>query len=504
MSTLPASRAESAGVLIAPETIGSLGTPPTTGWRTLQPDQDQIGNFYRQIKTVAPSPISAERQMNKPVIVDADAMPTITQDLTSDLINDVGEGMFLAKAKHNGGTGVSFFVPSARTTTDYTVAAGGALAAGTLVNAKGWANAANNGLFVVGASSTGTAVKVSGGVAETPSGYLATLEVAGVRGASGDIALDVNGNLTSTVLDFTLLGWVPGEEIWVGGDAGSAFAFATTAYRGPAEVVTVAAHLVTLKQRAWTVAAADTGSGKTIDLYATRFYHNVSTASADYQEQAYHMELTLSGIGGGGANEYIYAQGMYIASFKITAALAQLVKCELSFVGTDVTDPTTSRVTGPSTAPFPLAVDRFTTASTTGEPYIQVLNAATEASVCSDVMSWTLNYSNGTNGQKQQGKIGPSRLVVGKVDCSLDMELVVTQDDAIKACTANTTLVFGALLRNVNGGVFVKVPSMAFTGAVPKFPANGVVTISPKGGAFVEATLRDTLRMSYFAYLPAA
>lgn len=504
MSNLPASRAESAGVLIAPETIGSLGTPPTTGWRTLEPDQDQIADFYRMIKTVAPSPISVERQMRKPVIVDADAMPKITQDLTSDLINDVGEGMFLAKAKHNGGTGVSFFVPTARTTTDYTVPAGGALPAGTLVLARGWVNAANNGLFVVGSSSTGTAVKVSGGVAETPSGYLATLEVAGFRGASGDIGLDVNGNLTSTVVDFTTWQLPPGQEIWIGGTAGSAFAFATAAYRGPAEVVSVTAHLITLKQRGWTVAAADPGTGQTIDIYFTRLYHNVSTASADYQEQAYHMELTLSGIGGGGANEYIYAQGMYVSNFKINAPLAQLVKCELSFVGTDVTDPTTTRVTGPSTAPVPLAVDRFTTASTTGEPYIQVLDASTETSVCSDVMSWSLSYSNGTTGQKQQGKIGPSRLIVGKVDCSLDMEIVVVSDSAIKACTANTTLVFGALLRNTNGGVFVKVPAMAFTGAVPKFPANGVVTISPKGGAFVDPVDRDTLRMSYFAYLPAA
>jgi len=502
MSNLPASRAESAGVLIAPEAIGSLGTPPTTGWLPMQPDQDQIADFYRNVKKIAASPISPERQMLAPVIVDADAEPKITQDLTSDLINEVGEGMILAKAFHNGGTGTSFFIPSARTTSAYTVAAGGALPAGTLVLARGWVSAANNGLFVVGSSSTGTSIPVAAGVAETPSGYLATLEVAGVRGASGDIGLDVNGNLTSTALNFTTLGLTAGQEIYVGGVPGTAFAFATAGYSGPAEIVSVAANLITLKQRAWTVASADPGTGKTIDLYFTRLYKNVATTHANYQEQAYHMELTLNGIGGGGASEYIYAQGMYVSSFKLTAALGQLVKCELDFIGTDVTDPTTSRFTGPSSAPVPLAIDRFTTANQ--EPYIQVLNAATEASMCSDVMSWTLNYSNGVTAQKQQGKLGPKRMVVGKVDCSLDMELVVTQDDSIKACTANTTLVFGALLRNTNGGLFVKVPAMNFTGAVPKFPANGVVTISPKGGAFIDPLLRDTLRMSYFAYLPAS
>lgn len=502
MSNLPASRAESAGVLIAPETIGSLGTAPTTGWRTLEPDQDQISDFYRMIRTVAPSPISVERQMLAPEIVDADAMPKIGMDLTGDLLNQVGEGMLLAKAKHAGGTGQSFFVPSARTTTDFTVAALGALQAGTLVSSLGWLNAANNGLLVVGASSTGTAIKVSGGVAETPSGYLVTVEVAGFRGAAGDIGLDVDGNLVATVANFTTMGLVAGMEIYVGGVPGTAFAFATSGYSGPAEIVSVAAGKITLKRRAWTVGAADAGATKTIDLYWGRWIRNVSTTSADYQEQAYHMELSLNGIGAGGATEFVYAQGQMIGAFAISAPLASLVKTSLTFTGTDVTDPTITRVTGPSAAPVPLATDRFNTS--TKEPYIQVLNAATEASVASDVVSWTLNYSNGITGQKQHGKVGPKRLIVGKVDCSVDMELVVTQDDAIKACTANTTLAFGALLRNSNGGVFVNVPAMKFTGAVPKFPANGVVSISPKGGAFIEQVGRYTLGLSIFPYLPAS
>lgn len=501
MSNLPASRAESAGILVAAETIGSLGTPPTTGWYPLQPDQNQISDFYKNVVTVAASPISPERQMQKPVITDANCEPKLTQDFTADALALLGEGMFLSKAFHNGGTGQSRFIPTARTTSAYTVAALGALPQNTLVLASGWRNAANNGLFAVGAGSTGTSIPVAAGVAETPSGYLATLEVAGVRGGSGDIGIDVNGNLTSTALDFTTLGLTVGQEIYLGGVAGSANAFATAAYTGPAEVAAIAANLLTLKQRAWTVGAADPGTSKQIDIYFTRLYRNVSTLHANYQEQPYHLELTLPGIGGGGANEYLYAQGMYVKSFKITAALGQLVKLELDFIGTGVTDPSTTRVTGPSAAPPPLSTDRFTTAN--GARYVQVLNAATEASVCSDIEDWTLTVDNGVTAQKQQGYLGPKRLIVGKLAVALDAKAVVTQDDAMKACSANTTLVFGVLVANTNGGAFVKVPAMVFTGAIPTFPANGVVEISPKGGAFVDAALRDSVRISYFAYLPA-
>lgn len=135
MSNLPASSAESAGILIAPEV--TFGVQPTTGWSTMEPDQDQINDFYRNIKTVAPSPISVERQEKAPVIVDADAMPKLQMDLTRDLLLQAGEGMFLSKPRHAGGTGQSLFTPSARTTTAYTVAALGNLPAGTLVFGSG-------------------------------------------------------------------------------------------------------------------------------------------------------------------------------------------------------------------------------------------------------------------------------------------------------------------------------------------------------------------------------
>jgi hypothetical protein len=505
MSNLPASRAESAGVLIAPEVLGQLGVAPAAGWRTMQPDQDQINDFYRDIKTVQPSPISVERQEQAPIIVDADAMPKLGMDLTRDLVNQVGEGIVLAKARHSGGTGQSLFVPTARTAAAYTVAAAGALQSRTLVHADGWLNPANNGLFLVGPASANNAIDVAGGVAETPVGYLATVEVAGYRGQPGAIGLDVNGHLTSDgTVDFTTLGLTPGQFVYVSGVPGSAFAFANAGYNGFAQVSAtqpITPALLPLRRRAWTVGPADPGAGKTIDLYFCRWLRNVSTVHPDYQEQAYHLELSMSSIGPAGATEYVYAQGQMIGTFGVNAASASLVKATLSLIGTDVTDPSVNRAGGAAAAPVPLLTDRFTPVN---EPYLSVTNAATEASVCTDVTSWSLTFANGITGQKQHGKIGPKRLVVGKVHAELTLEIVVTQDDAIKACSANTTLSFGAGLRNTNGGVFFDVPSLKLTGAVPKFPANGVVTLSPKGGPFIDAVGRYTFGMSVFSYLPAA
>ena len=496
------SYAEGASLLIATET--TLGVQPTSGWQTVQVDQDKIGDFYLNVKTAARSPISPERQQLDPEIVDADAAPNIETDLTMDVITQTLEGCMLAKLKHSGNTGTAIFFPTARTTTDYTVAAGGALAAGTIVVADGFSNAANNGVFIVGASSTATAVKVSGGVAETvAAGQLAMLRVAGVRAGSGDITMNASGNLTSTTLDFTTLGLRRGQYIKIGGAAGSAFAFATTAYNGFARIAaTPTANLLTLDHRSWTVGSADAGTSKTIELYFTGWIRNVSFLSADYLETSYAMELGMLGIGAAAATEYQYASGCMVNTWSVSAPATALLKSRIGFTGMFVSDPSTTRATGAATATLPLLTDPFN--SVTKIPMgPRVMNATTEAVVASDIGSWSIDLTNNLSPQKQQGTYGTKRIIPGKVDVGFTAEVYLTQDDAIKACTANTPLAADVAIRCGNGGLVFEVPRMRFTGAVPKFPANGTVMISPRGGASIDPTGRYTLGVSVFAFLPS-
>lgn len=500
MSSLPVVKAESASLLVAKES--SLGVQPTSGWQTLEPNGGGIDGFYLHTKVVARAPLTKLRQMEASEIVDADATPKITQDLTKDLIDAYGEGILLTTAKSPGGTGTAYFLPTARTTTDVTVPSGGALQSGTLVAMRGWVNAANNGLFAVGSSSTSTAIKISGGVAETVSGYVVTAEVAGFRGASGDIGLDSSGNLTSTVADFTTMGLTVGQVIWVGGTIGSGNDFATAAYRGFAKITAIAAHLLTLSRRAWTVSTADTGTGKQIDLYWGRWLRNVAFGSTDYKETSYQMELTYVGLSAGTTDEYVYAAGNLVDQWTVTLPQAGIVTSELQFLGTTIGDPTTSRATGASTAAAPLAHEGFTTV--TKLLYERFMVQATEAVVSDDIDTTKLTLMNHVTPQKQHGTLGTKRDVVGKVEVSLDANVFLTQDDALKACRANTTLMYGCGLRNGDGGIFFDVPSLKCTDSPPSLPANGPVTLALKLAAFRDAVGNYTLGMSLFPFLPAA
>lgn len=502
-------KAESVGVRSALET-GGLGVSPTTGWVTVQPDQSGIADFYAKITTVAPSPMSPLRQLEAPEVVDVDAAPKLTLDLTLDHLYAWREGMMLVITKHAGGTGVSRFFPTARTATAFTVPAGGALQAGTLVVPRGFivgTNVAQNGtLLVVGAGSAAGSITVAGGAAETVGSYAATLEVAGFRGAASDITIDASGNITSTIANFTTMGLVAGMVIWVGGTIGGGHDFiAQPTYRGFVKLVTVAANLLTTSAitRQWTVGAADPGTGQTIDLYWGSWLREVAfDAAGEYQEPSYALEMSIPGIGAANATVYCYAQGQTVDQFKVTAALKSIIKLEMMFSGTFVTQPSVTRLTGPSTAQAVLDRQRFTTVAAK-ELYLRFTDGTTGALVSNKISSWALTHKNGVSPLKQQGFTGTFENIVGKAEVGIDAELYINSVDPINVGPANTTVAFGAGLRNTDGGVFFDVPSMKFTDSPMTFPANGPIMLSAKTAGFRDAIGNYTMGISMFAYLPA-
>lgn len=502
-------KAESISIIAALEP--SLGVAPTSGQRYLQPDPDGIAGFFPNIKKVAISPLSNARQNAKGESVDLDSAPKITQHLSKDLLDIFGEGIFLAKTKHPGGTGLSFFTPTAVTSTAYTVAALGAVQQGTLMFGRGFKQPLNNGLKAVAASSTSTSILITGGLtAETVTGYLATAEVCGFRAnVAADIQMDVNGNLTSTTCDFTTMGLFPGAFIWVGGTIGSANAFATTAYRGLAQVAVVAAHLLTLQCRSWTIGAADVATGKSIDLYFGRWLRNVGFSDADYQEPSYSLELSLPGADVASATDYKYGRGSMASMLEVNAPLTSLIVATVSFVGTDMTNPSTTRDTGASAAFLPLAQAGMNSAL--GEairpPRLtdpsNVTNGA-EFVIATDVMSWKLTTNQNIKAQKQQGTFGAQRMIPGHFNAGVDFELFYTQPDADKAIRANSTLRFNVGIRNNDGGYVFDIPSGMASGGEPKLPANDAVTQTLTLDAFVDAQFNISCGLTIFPYLPIA
>ena len=501
---------KSEGISLYQCTEATFNTQATTGYSLLQPNAGGLTDFYLKVIHKARNPLTKNRQLEAGDIVDADASPKIVHDLTKDFLDRFGSLAFLSAEKFGGGTGVGKFYPTAVITTAYTVPAGGALPINGLVYGRGFANAANNGLQTLITGSTSTSIKtVATLVAETPPAN-ATVEWCGIQGASGDITCTAT-QLLSTVLNFTTLGLIVNEWLWVGGGtlaAPGAFGFATAGCRGFVRITAIAANAITF-DRPTQAFSTDSGAGKTIQLFFGSFLRNVeidNTDALDPQSGNASMDLVLAmpGLDTAGATDYLSLTGGVVDTLEINGAAQDLVRATVSLKGCTITAPSTTIPTGISTALTPLAQAPLNVV--TELPRLRVADASVgnyNAAVSVDIETWKLTIMNHVTAQKQQGQLGPVRMIPGVFEVDLDVSIFLTQPDLINAMKSNITLMAEGCLRNGDCGIVWDLPAMKADAGAPAFPENGVVTLATKLNANRDTTYNYTLGVTKFPFLPA-
>ena len=467
--------------------------PGSPVWKSLEPND--IGAFGANISTTERSPISKSRQRRKGTVTDLDSPVEFEADLTMDSFIDFIEGFAFAVA--NGGV---VFSPTAVTATGYTVAAGGDLAQDTLVYARGFGIAANNGLKELAIGSTATEIKPEGGLtAETPATTLnATVEVAGFRGASGDLEIDASGDLISTVLDFTTLDITAGQAIFIGGEA-TVNQFATADDNGFARVTAIATNKLTLDKKA-TVFVADTGAAKFIDIYFGRFIRNVSVDDVDYLERYFQFEVTYPNLQDPGpGDEYEYALGNLCNSVSFRLPLTDKASVGFGFVGLDTPAPTTTRASGASAPLDAVATAAFNTSADIARLRVTEVD---ETGLTTDFKSLTLVLNNGATPEKVLGTLGAKYINTGNLEVDVETQLLFSNSGVAGAIRENRTVTVDFVLKNDDGGIFFDLPSVTLGGGGRSFPVNESVLIDTTARAFEDPTLGTSFGASIFPFVP--
>jgi hypothetical protein len=479
----------------------TAGVSPTSGWSEELPNQGGLDGMTASLSSVAANPISPRRARRLGAIVGLEASPSFTSDLSLYFTERHAPSIFASALKAPGGK-LWKYTPSAVTSTGYTVAASGDLANGLLVWADGFATAANNGLKVLAGTSTTTEIKTTGLTAEASPPAGAALYVVGVQGGAADIVVNAGGNLGSTTLNFTTLGLTVGSWIWLGGGTAAspgALGFATAADRGFARVTSVAANLLTVDRRsqAWT---ADTGTGKTIQIFFGAFCRHVPSISADYLERTYSLELAQ--VRPGSSTLYTMATGCALNTATISAADQDKVTVQCEFVGADISAPSTSRATGPSTAS---AAKRAAIMPTSDQVRrLRIANYADETGISTDVIDWTLTITNNVQPQTQQGTRGAARLVFGKFMADLEATVVFTDEKPLAAIRNNATSAFDVALSSETGAVLLfDMPAFKLRDGALDAGENTNVKIALSTEAAADETYGYEAGLTQFAYLPA-
>ncbi len=475
-------------------TLGVL--PATPLWEDQEPND--IGRFGLVNTLVQRDPISKDRMERAGVLTDADSAVEWEGDWTISAFRSVGEAFVLA----------NFIGPAVFDRTDslaaeatgYGVAAGGALVADTLVYGRGFALAANNGLKVVDAASTAILIIIVGGLtveAAPPEG--ATVEVAGVRGATGDFEIDANGDWISTTLDLTTLSLTVGQIIHIGGVA-AANRFAATEDFGPARIVSIATNLVVLENRSQAF-STDDGSTKDIDILFGQFLRPVAVDAGDYNSISFTAELTSPNLGTGGTTRYEYAEGNMMNTIGFNIPNADKCTMTVAAIGTTTGDPTATRDPEGVNSILPVATEGLSSSIDVARLRFKDYDTLGFGS-CFKTLD--LQISNNVSPEKCIATLGAKGINIGTLNVTMNAEINLSDEQVIKDMNGNETANLDFIVRNADGAMAVDFPAFKLGGGQRSFPRNEKVRLALENRAFKDPILGYPISFSMFPVMPAA
>lgn len=484
------------------ETYGNL--PVTPIWVPQEPNSytDTGGT----IKVVARQPISASRQKKKGVTVDLDAMAGYETDVTQTNIFELVEGFMFANARDKG------------TFTDVTFVASGSHANGTgidavfsagqLVFVSGSEN--NNGLFLVTATATGS-LTLSGGTVVDETAADATIKVVGVEAASGDIQVDASLTLpalTSTTLDFTTLGLVAGEWIFVGGDA-TANKFTNAANNGFKRVRSISANRLVF-DKSYADMVTNAGTGKTIRLFFGEVVKNEADPTLQVRK-TFTMERALGAPDPDFPSQIQaqYIKGCVANKMTWNVKTADKMTASLEFMASSVElVPSTTGLKSGTRLPL-VESDAFNTSSDIKRIGLNIYDGtATPEPLYADVTDFSFTVDNGAEGIKAVGFLGNRDVNVGQYSVSGNVTAYMNDVAAVQAVTDNADATLDVVIVKNNAGIVLDFPLVTLGDAKVQVEQNKPITLpislDAATGAKIDPNLDHTLLTVWFSYLPDA
>lgn len=503
---------------------GTLPGSPT--WFLLEPNT--IGKIGADIKTVARSPISKNRQRRKGVVTDLDSTLEFEHDLTMLPVDVFFEGFIMSTAVNSdtvfrGVNAVSggYTIPSATAAqaAKFQFDTAGPF---SLVYARGYANTVNNGIRALTSdlAAAGTTLPVSGSTAETAPTN-AEVALCGVRATAGDLAFAISGT-TGTLssgnhsitgadqLNFTVLGLTVGQFIHIGGlTSTNRFSGASSVNSyGYARVKTIAAAAITVDKMSSTLIVSDgtdTGSAGTnvaVDLLFGRFIRNVAVDSSEFLTRTFQFEAAWDNLQNPGPGaEYSYSEGNQCNEMTFNLPLADKATIGMTFLGTDTDNPTTSRRTNAST---PVQPQKIAAMNTSSDILRLRVTDVDESALTTDFKDLTVTLRNNVTGEKVLGTLGNRYVNNGNFEVDMEGKVIFTDSDVIARIRANTTVTADFILKSEDGGIAVDMPSVTLGGGALELPVNESINLALAAQAVQDTTFGTSVGISLFPVVPTS
>lgn len=485
------------------ETLGVL--PITPDWIPLEPNS--YSDFGGEIETVARNPINPSRQRKKGVTTDLSASGGFSQDITQTNIQNLMQGFLFADLRRKAEQPVTS-ISGGGSTNDYNVASETGFAVGSLINATGFSEASNNGIKVVDAVSAGV-VSVSSALTDDGSPSDAAIVEVGVEAGAGDIDVDASGSLpalTSTTLDFTTLGLIPGEWVFVGGDAGTN-QFSSSTNNGFARIRTIEANRLSFDK---TEAAMvdETGSGLSIRIFFGRVLKN--ELGSLIKRRSYQLERTL---GAPDDSELAQIQSEYVigavpSELTFNMPSADKVTIDMSFVGTDTEQRDGVAGVKSGNRPSLTEADAFNTSSDFSR--IKLAKVVDGDAAPTDLFAFaqdlSITLSNNLDPNKALGVLGSFDITAGTLEVGGSMTAYFADTIATQSIRNNDDITIDLHMVKQNSGITFDLPLLSLGDGRPNVEQDQSITLplsmEAATAAKVDSALDYTMMFVFWDYLP--
>lgn len=486
---------------------GNAGSPV---WYRLDPNS--YDDFGGEITTVAPNTINSSRQRRKGQVTDLESAGGFNHNLTFSNLTDLMQGVMFAAIREKGVENPTAIDVSADpdifevdSTTGFLV--------GSLIHSSGFANSTNNGLFAVTAVVSDTSIGVADGtlVVDASPATGSKITVVGVSATTGDVDVTSAGDfatLTSTTLDFTTLGLVPGQWIFVGGDSAGT-RFTTPANNGFKRIRSVTENAIVIdKSESAMVTEANTTSAMRI------FFGDVlrNEDGTSIVRRSYQLERTLGVPDTDNPSDVQseFIRGAIPNEVTINIPSAELMNVDMSFLAIDFLQRDAD--TGPkqtsvqvfdSTAEFNTSSDvvrlNLASVSPTNEAPTPLFAYATEV---------TLSINNNMSPNKAVGVLGAFDMSAGNFEVMAEMEVYFTTVSSTQAIRNNANITLDMAFVKDNAGMIIDLPLLSLGNGRLNVeinePIKVPITSDAASGEDILSTFNHTMLITYFNYLPDA
>lgn len=487
--------------------------PGTPDWIPYEPNS--YDDFGGSITTVARNPINESRQRKKGVVTDLDASGGFETDVTQTNLQNLLQGFFFADFRPKGEELVNAVDIDAANPDEYQVTLTTGFLVGALIQGQNFTNVANNAVNEVTAIVSDTSVEVADGLLTDEAGPPATAQivVVGHIGASADIDVDAAGTfpaLTSTVLDFTTLGLLPGEWIFIGGD-NAASDFVAAANNGFKRIRSIATNRLEFDKSDSTM-TTETGTAILLEMYFGRLLKN--ELGALITRRSYQLERQLGAPDDAQPSQIqaTYVTGAVPNEFSLNIPSASKVTSNLSFVGSDeeTIDGPTALKTG--NRPAIVEADAFNTSSDFSRIRLAVHTAGTEAPtpLFAFAQELTITINNNVSGLKAVGTLGSFEVNVGTFQVGGSITAYFADTAGIDAIRANSDITLDvAMVKGAAGaktGIILDLPLLSLGDGRPNIEQDQAVTLplsmDASTAASIHSDLDYTALMMFFDFLP--